>query len=228
MMKGVNHEQQKAVFFRPRCKLWSCPACADINKGLWAVRAFHGAERLQESAKTINFLTLTSHEKLTPQGTLKIWPKAWARLRERARYETGGFDYLLVPERHKNQRLHVHAIETAGLGKRWWKDNARAVGLGFMADETVANTAGGAAYYTVKYLTKSLETQQWPKGFRRVRTSRTWPKLEQNQTPEGWTFAPLARRESLLDVVTHYENMGYDVIILDHLEAWEAIQESEE
>lgn len=173
----------------------------------------------------LNFLTLTSHERLNASGSLKVWPKAWAKLRERVRYETGGFQFLLVPEQHKNHRLHVHAIETAGLGRRWWKDNARECGLGFMADETEVQTAGGAASYTTKYLTKALLYQHWPKGFRRVRTSQGWPKLEKTEQPDDWYFEPLKRAERLDRAIDDLERAGYDVIVLDHYEAWEVIQD---
>ncbi len=226
-LKGLNEMQKKAVFFKPRCKLWSCPPCAEINKKLWAIRAYNGAEVLMSDTHQISFLTLTSHEKLDPSGSLRVWPKAWAKLRERARYQTGGFNYLLVPEQHEDHRLHVHAIETAGLGTRWWKDNARACGLGFMAEEEAAQTAGGAAYYCIKYLTKSIEWQDWPKGFRRVRTSRQWPKLPESAPLVGWRFEALPKLEQLQTAVNELKRAGYEVQFLDHSSAWEYIKQEE-
>jgi len=220
-MIAINRDNRQAVFFRPRCKLWSCPACAETNKRLWAVKAYHGAEQLAaEGAQHIAFLTLTSHERLDAAGSLAVWPSAWSKLRDRAKYASGGFDYLLVPEQHADGRLHVHAIETAGLGKRFWKDAARKSGLGYQCEEEEANTPAGAAYYVVKYLTKSIAYTNWPKGFRRVRTSRNWPKLEKMEQPEGWDFKLLASDESLLFEAKRLKRELYHVAMMGHREAW--------
>lgn len=224
---GVNTAIKRAVFFQPRCRSWSCPHCAKVNRALWAARAFHGAQHLNETlSKPIAFLTLTSHEKLDRAGSLAVWPKAWSNLRKRAHYQSGGFDYLLVPEQHEDGRLHVHAIETAALGERFWKDNARAVGLGYMVDEEIARTPQGAAFYVVKYLTKSIGDTLWPRGFRRVRTSRHWPKLPQMEQPSGWDFKPLAQDKALADEVQRWQDAGYYVELLNHAQAWVFIEDS--
>lgn len=224
-LRGVNPAEKRAVFFQPRCKLWSCPACAEINKSLWAVRAYSAAEQLAGQGNKIDFLTLTSHEKLSAAASLAIWPKAWSKLRQRAYRATGGFQYLLVPEQHKDGRLHVHAIETAGLGERWWKDNGRECGLGYMAEEEKALTAGGAAGYVVKYLSKSLAYTAWPKGFRRVRVSRQWPKMPKLPEIEGWTFEVLSQNEQLDLAFDDLQRAGYTVALLSHLQAWTYVKD---
>lgn len=224
---GLNGEVKRAVLFQPRCKSWGCPVCAKINRDLWAVRAFHGAEVLNATlSKPIFFLTLTSHEKLGAAASLKAWPSAWKTLRERARYATGGFQYLLVPEQHKDGRFHVHAIETAGLSERWWKDNARECGLGYMAEEDIARTPQGCSYYMVKYVTKSIEYPDWPRGFRRVRTSQGWPKLDKLPEVPGWQFTPLTEGRYMSAMVEELRDDGYSVEFLDHRQAWNYIQES--
>lgn len=224
---GLNGDIKRAVLFQPRCKSWACPVCAKINRALWAVRAFHGAQVLNQTLSlTIDFLTLTSHEKLGPGASLKVWPKAWMKLQARARYATGGFQYLLVPEQHEDGRLHVHAIETAGLGERWWKDNGRACGLGYMAEEEGARTPQGAAYYVVKYLTKSIGFTDWPRGFRRVRTSRGWPKLDNLPEVPGWRFKPVPEDRAMSEMVEQLRADGYYVEFLDHRSAWGYIQET--
>lgn len=224
-LRGINHEEKRAVFFQPRCKLWSCPACAEINKRLWAVRAYHAAEHLNAAGYAISFLTLTSHEKLSPSESLAIWPKAWSKLRQRAYRRASSFQYLLVPEQHKDGRLHVHAIETAGLGSRWWKDNGRSCGLGYMAEEEIARTSGGAAGYVVKYLSKSLAYTEWPKGFRRVRVSRQWPKLPSLPKVDGWYFEPLPKQEQLDRAIDDLQSAGYCVALLGHAQAWTYVQD---
>lgn len=223
---GVNRGAQKAVLFQPRCKSWSCPACADTNKRLWAVKVYHGAEVIAENGNPINFLTITSHGKLDAAATIKVFPHAWGLLRQRAYRATGGFDYVLIPERHQDGRLHVHALETAGLGRRWWKDNAAAVGLGYMADESIAKSAAGAAYYAVKYLTKSIECESWPRGFRRVRTSRRWPELPDMPEVPGWDWRKLENGEGLVTTIERLRDSGLSVEVLDHRAAWEYAKEN--
>lgn len=229
-LRGVNHAEGRAVFFRPRCKLWSCPHCAEVNKKLWTARAYHGAAILSgddsgRQSNLITFLTLTSHRNLGPEQSIAVFSSAWDNLRHRARRRVSHGQYLLVPERHKDGRLHAHAVTTFNLGKRWWKDNAAETGLGYMAEEEIARTAGGAAFYVSKYLAKSLGVQDWPKYWRRVRTSRQWPKLPEQDKPDGWTFAPIEESVKLADVVASMEQRGYEIVFLNHREAWSYIGE---
>ncbi len=217
---GVNRDTRRAVLFQPRCKMWSCPYCALVNRGLWAIRGFHGAEILAEHGASIDFLTLTSHERLNKNGSIYVFPKAWKKLRQRAARETGHFDYLLIPEQHQDGRMHIHAIETAHLGQEWWITNARQCGMGWKDEETPVRTPAGAAFYVVKYLTKSIDVLTWPKGFRRVRASRDWPKLPDMPPIPGWTWEVLARRDSIDESLAKYEQAGFEIQMLGSGEAW--------
>ena len=223
-LKAFNPSKNVMIVFRPRCKQWGCPACAVINTKLWAARAHRGAFEFQNVGKTLRFLTLTSHENLTAAASLKVWPKAWKTLHTRANREGGHGAYLMVPERHKDGRLHMHAIVTWPMGKTWWKDNARESGLGFMADSEVIRHAGGAASYVTKYLMKSLQDDTWPPRWRRARPSRDWPKLDKAEKPEGWRFYPAQKNEPLDDMVLRHAGDGNRVYILDHMSAWEVIE----
>lgn len=221
---GKNATLKRAVIFRPRCKRWDCPSCAEVNKALWGIRAYQGAKKIMDEGETLYFLTLTSHEKLTANQSLWVWPRAWAKLRDRMKYAAGGvFHYLMIPERHESGKLHVHAVESAGLGESWIKTAARKSGLGYMDEEEKLRTPTGAAWYTTKYLTKSLEYERWPLGFRRVRTSQSWPKLAVPDSDPAWTFAGLDQDQSLDAQVTQLQDIGYHVYILDHLTAWEMV-----
>lgn len=223
-MVGKNPDLGLAVIFRPRCKSWSCPACAAVNKSLWVARAYAGANKLVSEGETLYFLTLTSHERLNARQSVYVWPKAWAKMRDRMKYANGGtFQYLMVPEQHHNGRLHIHAIETAGLGKGVIKTMARESGLGYMDDESAVKTPTGAAMYVSKYLGKQLEFTRWPKGFRRVRTSRQWAKLPPREGVEGWEFGILTSEYDLQAEIDRLESVGYWVNVLDHLAAWDVV-----
>jgi hypothetical protein len=220
---GYNAQTLQAVLFRPRCKLWSCPYCAQVNTNLWAVRAYFGAQAYAEGGITISFLTLTSHEKLTPQQAMWVFPRAWKKLSQRARRAADQFSYLMVPEKTKKGVIHVHAIETSCLGTEWWSDNARASGMGYKSDESEVRTSQGSAAYVVKYLSKSLVVEDWPARFRRIRTSRDWPPLPELVSPVGWEFASIPLSEPLDQVYKRYEARGYDIRILSSALAWALI-----
>jgi len=217
-LMGVNLQAQRAVAFQPRCKLWSCPACAEINRRLWATRTFHGAAALREKGAHIYFLTITSHETLSPAGTVRVFPDAWKKLRQRAYRMAGKYQYLMVPEKHQNGRMHVHMVETAGLGTRWWKDNSRECGFGYMVEEEECSD-GNAAFYVVKYLGKQMSDNiPWPKRFRRVRVSREWPALPEMERVVGWNWRVLV--EKLDEELERLAQYGFDVRVLDHSQAW--------
>lgn len=217
-------QKKIAILFQPRCKLWSCPACAEINQKLWALRAIAGVEQLKEAGHELWFTTITSHEKLSPEYALMIWPKAWGKLRQRASRAADTFEYLLVPEQHISTKIHVHLIQTSGLTKKWWKDNARSCGLGYQDDSKRVRNGKQAGYYTTKYLSKQLETNSWPRGFRRVRTSQGWPKLPV-MDDIGFSFHTIPPGMALGDLVALLWTEGYEVNLGDHRQGWELIEQ---
>lgn len=221
---GVNSGEKRAVLFQPRCKLWSCPICGQTNKARWTIRAYQGVKVLIERGKEVDFLTLTSHERLDPIGTIIVFKHAWDQLNKRIRRAVPNYSYLLVPEQHKDGRLHAHLIETSGLPKRWFKDNARECGLGYEVDVDTIRSPEGGAFYVAKYLGKQLEAQQWPKGFRHVRTSRDFPPLPALEKLEGWEWRPLKKNESLEEIEARYCEAGFHIIRAGSHSAWEYVQ----
>ncbi len=219
MLLAINPHELTALFFKPRCKRWSCPYCGAVNQKLWTVRAYQGAERLLDTGEQVSFLTLTSHRQLGAAASVAVFGHAWHNLLDRAR-RTGPGQYLLIPERHQDGRLHAHAIETYSLGERWWKDNAAACGLGYMADEEPARSPGGAAWYVAKYIGKTLSAQTWPKGWRRVRTSQGFPKLTPLPQPEGWTITGVPAGDAIATRSQMLRNAGYIVGFAGSADAW--------
>lgn len=172
----------RAVVFRPRCKMWSCPVCGKANAWLWSFRANHGAHQLHESGRSLSFLTITSSNKITGEQSWWVAPRAWMKLQARIRREFGAYQYFLVPEVQERGHVHYHGIFDIALSTRWLKDNAAACGFGFMDDAKEVWSEGGVTGYVVKYLTKSLDHKMPPRT-RRARTSRNWPKLEKREPP---------------------------------------------
>jgi len=224
---AVNPELKKAVLFRPRCGKWTCPYCAAINTRLWSARAYYGSLVFMSEGLEVDFLTLTSHEKLNPAQTRWVFPKAWKKLSQRARRAADQFDYFMIPEVHLDGRLHVHAIETSALGEAWWKDNARSSGMGYMDEETVVRKPAGAAAYAAKYLSKSLSGLAWPAYFHRVRRSRSWPSLPPLTPPDGWRFETVPRFVPLQAVQHSYLQRGFIFSIASSAQAWALIEPEE-
>ena len=217
VMMGINQETKKGRIWRPPCRRWTCPVCRDKRAQEWGFVALVGAVELQERGCRLIFVTVTSHEKLNAAQTLAAWPSAWKKLRQRIIRKHGPGDYYMVTERHRSGRLHVHAVVTWDIENRWLKDNARACGLGYMADTQAIDAAGIVVSYVSKYLTKFADV--WPKGWRRVRMSNSWPKLTEPSTENGWRDWMLGSpsKSEVQDHVHDYASAGYEVNIADGL-----------
>lgn len=186
LLVTFDYSKNKALAVRADCDSWSCPECKEKLRFMWVRRAQHGTKVLQEQGETLYFATITSHERNTTfDACAKVWPDAWKKLHKRINKLPGSHEYLLVPEKHKDGRMHVHAIWTFTCNTRWLKDTARECGLGYMAligrrghkDEAIESIAETGEYVS-KYLGKDLG-EKLPKHFRRVRTSQKWPELDQ-------------------------------------------------
>lgn len=226
-LRGINRQAGRVLFFRPRCKQWSCPVCGRANAWVWAFRAHDGAKKLYDSGKPIRFVTITPHERLSPGASWWVMPRAWMKLQARIRRATNGFEYLCVPELHKSSKVHLHMLTTAALSKRWWKDNARECGFGYQNDVQEVWSVGGVIGYVEKYLTKGL-SDTVPKGTRRVRTSRGWPKASDREPAPGWEFSLVQRGVSLQALAEVYKKRGWVVRFAGSKSAWEYVDRAEE
>jgi len=216
LMIKKNNSSMEAALFRPACKRWSCPHCGPVNASEWGYIAWSGTQQLKNEGLTVVFATLTSHEKLGPERTFEVWPDAWKKLRQRIVREYGKPEYFMVPEKHKTGRLHMHALISTNIDKKWLKTASRACGLGYMADVRIVEEAIGAAFYTAKYLTKFGVA--WPDGWRRVRLSRDWPRVDKIEVdPEPGVECKLLSTdvsESVIQAhVTGYGSLGYAVTV---------------
>lgn len=227
-LKAVNHTAKKVVIFKPRCRMWDCPQCSQINKALWTWRASHGASWLEANGARLAFVTLTSHEKLDAAGSIAVLPSAWGKVRDRMRRAAPNSEYFIVPEAHKNGRVHLHMITSATLPRKWWKDAPRACGMGYKNDAREVKSVGGVVGYVSKYLTKTLQFSNFGKGFRRVRTSQGWPALPKPEDYPEWTISRIPPETPLSALVTRFETLGYDMTRVDHKTAWELITLIEE
>lgn len=224
ILRAVNSTLQQVVFFRPLCKSWNCPYCAPRRATMWQIRAVTGVQVFRDLGRPVDFVTVTSHEKLSASASQAVLGSAWNKLRTRLSRDGGDdVEYFAVPEQHKNGRWHLHAIVTVQLKKRWWKDNARECGFGFQSDVQEVKSLGGVGSYVSKYLTKSLEIENAPRRFRRVRLSHGWPEQPKYEKP-GWEFSKLPGDRPLNDAVRAYREARFTVVMSDGTAAWDWLE----
>jgi hypothetical protein len=173
-----------------------------------------GYETLTAQGKDIMFWTVTSHPKIrTLAKGIFVWRKAWPKLRKRLQRVAENVAYLYIPEQHKDGSLHIHILAAANVSERWCKDNAAQTGLGYIGEYEPVRTAHKAAWYASKYLTKDSHKLRWPKYFRRVNTSRNWPRPEPTEKSEQWAVTRLNQKFRLLAHKDTLEAQEYAVSV---------------
>lgn len=183
LLIGWDDVARRALVTRADCDSWSCAECSKRMAENWKLRAMVGVRGYIGQGLHVDFITITSHEKLSNfAATEAVWRKAWPVLYAALKRRSTQFQYFVVPEKHKDGRMHVHALWTAGVTQKWLKDNARARGFGHQAKRRPVLDAGQAVRYIGKYIGKSLG-DGLPKRFRRVRVSQGWPEVPIPVTP---------------------------------------------
>ncbi len=225
LIVGLHQPSHSMVVLRLPCRQWYCPYCGDMLKKFWIRRSLYAFDHFESEGKKAHFVTITSHERLSADATVRVLPSAWKKLSMRMRRASPGTAYLVVPERHKDGRLHLHGIFTCNLSTRWWKDNARSCGMGYRNDAQEAISLGGVAYYVSKYVTKHVEKYVWAKGFRHVRTSVHFPKLPKKTVPE-WEFYSMRGHTEAEEKTIAFANAGWQITVGNHLNTWEAVWEA--
>lgn len=188
VLKAHDAERKEILLYQPRCKQWDCASCANINKLLWQAKIGHGVGKYMDNGiDGWAMLTITAHERCTNFAQcLFPWVNQWAKLSSRMRRRHQGFKYVILPELHADNRIHWHLIASHNITERWLKDNARACGLGYIADASPIDNPALAIWYVSKYISKSLYGTVWLPNLKRIRTSQKWHAL-----PPEDEFIPL-------------------------------------
>jgi len=182
----------------------------------WVLRAQIGARKLRADGYTVDFVTITSHEKLkTFEACEAVWKHTWSMLYDALKRQQPALEYVCVPEKHKDGRMHVHLLWNANVRQKWLKDNARKRGAGHQAKIVREPSELIISRYVAKYLGKSLGGEV-PKRFRRVRVSQGWaeiPQPENELTGLEWTYADTNGK--LLMAYSRARREKFDLIDLD-------------
>jgi len=177
LLIGWQVEDRRAVVARANCDQWDCLDCSQRMAERWGMRAHIGAREILRRGEPLDFVTITSHERLkTFTATERVWRSAWGKLYNALKRKNKDLAYMIVPEKHKDGRMHVHCLWNAGVSQKWLKDNARSRGLGYECKIVHLLAEGRAQQYVVKYIGKDLGADV-PAKFRRVRVSNNWADI---------------------------------------------------
>lgn len=203
-LKATDNDKKIVYFIRPDCKLWSCEACAVQRQLLWVFIANYGGDYLLAEGRNLSFVTLTSHEaNRSLVGGIRVWRDAWKKLSARWRRRAPGAQYFYIGEHKKTLHFHIHMVTSAEIKTRWYKDNARALGLGYEAKAIEITHALECGGYMGKYLGKAISEKGWPRYWRRVNCSRKWPRPIAGDPALRWLY--LGNN----DAVVRASMMGY-------------------
>lgn len=215
LLFGWDDVARRALVTRANCDSWKCPECAERLSARWVLRAEIGIRQYIGAGLHVDFITVTSHEKLPSfEATEAVWRKAWPVLYAALKRRAIKLEYFIVPEKHKDGRMHVHALWTADVTQKWLKDNARRRGLGYQAVVKRDMPTHALTSYITKYIGKSLG-KDVPKHFRRVRVSSGWPDIPQPVTPLVGLRWEYINSNGALSAVYHEARIkGYDIVDL--------------
>lgn len=176
---GLAKSERKALVIKANCDEWECVECAARKQSQWSARAILGSQEIASRGITLRFVTVTTAEWYkTSAAAIASFPIAWNKLYGRLKRQNPNLMYLMTIEfGKKTGHMHAHFLTDAQQTTRWYKDNARACGMGFQAKAEPVDSDAKAAAYVSKYIGKSLAGQQLPPKFRRVRCSQNWTAL---------------------------------------------------
>jgi len=176
---GLSKTDKKALVMKSDCDSWECEECQIKKRSQWVARAVLGLMTITSQSQTSTFVTVTTAEWYKePAAAIAAFPPAWNKLYNRLKRRNNGLMYLMTIEfGQKTNHMHAHFLTNATQNERWYKDNARACGMGYQAKVEPVESDGKAAAYVSKYIGKSLAGKSLPPHFRRVRCSQNWTAL---------------------------------------------------
>jgi hypothetical protein len=151
------------------CASWSCPRCAPKLAYKWAV--------VVANAHPDRMVTLTN----VPYNRQEAY-LAYSHLIQDIRRQGWRIDYARFLEVGEKGMLHWHLAQKGDfLPHRWLSAHAEKAGLGSVNDIRRCYGAG-VGFYLGKYVTKDAPLLGW----RKVSTSRGFPRLEKALSSDEW------------------------------------------
>lgn len=218
------------------CNDWTCPRCGQIRARQEYGRIVEGAKKIGD--KPLYFWTLTCRGRELSLTDAEAGYQKWTNrlltnCRTKAKREGATWHYVQVTERQQVTRQHPHSHlicsycppdaikyekgETTPNGRivkmdilvsQWFKEANISAGLGPECMISLIREPEAVAKYIAKYLFADSMKTKWPKNWRRIRYSQSWPKLPKHENPTAFPLLILAdwRRMNNLGVPVVAEN----------------------
>ena len=225
------------------CNSWYCPRCSIIRAKHEYGRIVHGANTLAID-HGLFFVTLTCDSTYSAsdgdENYLQYTNRVLTAWRTHTKTHGGAWHYVQVTERQKRGHPHSHIIATSipddtipvskgdwsfigylhnrdELYSQWLTDRCISSGLGAICNISEVRSSHGVASYVAKYLFKDLSQTQFPKHWKRIRYSQSWPKLPQKENAPENAF-PVIRasdwnRVRELPVIRAMDNTSYETAL---------------
>lgn len=196
------------------CNDWLCGRCGQIRARHEFARIAYGATLLMDMGHSMYFVTVTCRGKdldvSTSDDDYLLWTnRLFSTWRARCKKEGGHWAYVQVTERQQRGAAHSHIITTHHpndgkmynkgdmlpngivakhdcLYSDWFVAANQSAGLGKATDCTEVRSVVGVTSYVSKYLFKDMQSALWPKGWRRLRYSQSWPKLPEHKNDSAF------------------------------------------
>lgn len=106
-----------------------------------------------------------------------------------------------IPPAMRYSPTPCRELDMRDMHSEWLQLAAVKAGLGVQADICEVDVVEGAARYIAKYLFKAGMFTHWPKGWKRVRYSQNWPKLDHPANDNAFALVRYQdwQRAALLD-----------------------------
>jgi len=218
------------------CNDWTCPRCGHIRARQEYAKILNGANVLAEQAMPLYFWTLTCRGKElslwdAEKGYLKWTDRLLTAARNKAKRAGQSWQYVQVTERQRRQHPHSHLIVTYcpegsvsvckaehlpngriakhdTLWSEWLVNASSRAGLGTECEISLIRSPQAVAVYVAKYLFKDAVTTKWPKGWKRVRYSQSWPERPKRVVMDAFPLIKLKdwQRMDNLGITVHADS----------------------
>lgn len=218
------------------CNKWECPRCGVLRAKKEYGRMVHGARELQSQGCVLYFATFTCRGKEMSAFDAEKGYGDWCNrlltnMRTKAKRAGSPWYTAGVTERQKRLHPHSHMIVTflpddalpyargdwlpnGAIAKHdclysaWFVGACESAGLGKMADYSEIKSPVAVAVYLGKYFFKDTMRTDWPRGWKRIRYSNSWPKLPLRKPEITFPlvhFSDWLRMEAL-DLIIHADS----------------------
>jgi len=197
------------------CNSWNCSRCGYIRASTEYHRILSHSSALTNAGHNLAFVTITAPGtgEITAHEADAVWYSSTTKFLNsyRKHVQRGGehWTYVCVTERQKRGHPHAHYLMTCvpsdthlsgpgaydlakiassdeRLRSDWMSKQLERSGLGKIYDIQEVDDTNRVVAYISKYLFKSLQNEFWPKGWRRVRYARNWPKTPKNAAEDAF------------------------------------------